>query len=217
MIISHNSIGNTLNFIFFKIMRIAMKCHKFLIYTFVLISALSINNPKSYCLVGLENDNSSSNLPNNGTHIKHESANKTTQKNKKNKNNMLQTGARPSNIPDFPQIDIDEYKMLFDDGFSNIADEMFQTGEEWDIFITQTAGNDINKKYIAGNNDEYTQMDALEAEKKTIADKSQINKENITTHRTRIMAYSTLDQLLFDDIFGALPYGYYITVMNKGG
>ena len=104
MIISHNSIGNTLNFIFFKIMRIAMKCHKFLIYTFVLISALSINNPKSYCLVGLENDNSSSNLPNNGTHIKHESANKTTQKNKKNKNNMLQTGARPSNIPDFPQI-----------------------------------------------------------------------------------------------------------------
>ena len=31
-------------------------------------------------------------------------------------------------------------------------------------------------KYIAGNNDEYTQMDALEAEKKTIADKSQINK-----------------------------------------
>ncbi len=120
---------------------------------------------------------------------------------------------KDSDIPDFPQEDLERYNMLFNDGFANTVDSMFEDGKEWDIFVDQTTLNEINKQYIAGNDDIITQMDVIKAEKKTNFDGNIIDKNNITTHRTRIMAYLTLDQMLLADIFGSSPDGYYINAI----
>ena len=171
-------------------------------------------------LVGVEGVSTSPNLPTNvpKPEPKKNSSkkDKTNQKNTKTgSNKMIQSGEKPADLPDFPQVGVEEYKMLFDDGFSNVVESEFQTGEEWDIFVNQNYGNEINKKYAAGNDDEYTQMDVLQAEKKAVIDKSLVDKSNITTHRTRIMAYLTLDQMLFDDLLGSSPYGYYVNSSIK--
>ena len=137
-----------------------------------------------------------------------------TNNNVKNNNGIVKTGIKPADVPDFPQYDQEEYKMLFDDGFENVVDDKFQFGEEWDIFVNQGVSNEINKKYIAGNDEEYTQMDAVEAEKKTFIDRSLIDKDNISTYRTRIMAYLNLNQMIFDDVFRT-PYGYYLDAVVK--
>jgi hypothetical protein len=179
---------------------------RFLLLT--ILFCFLINSSSVYSLVGVDS-NSNVNLP---TNIK------KTVNNKQNNNSndsILKTGPKPANIPDFPQDEKEEYKMLFDDGFANIVGDDFQTGEEWDVFVNQTTGNEINNKYIAGNDDNFNQMDALEAEKKTIVDQSLVDKNNITTHRTRVMAYLTLEQMLFDDLFSSVPYGYYVNAIAK--
>ena len=182
-------------------------------------------------LVGLDNDGGSGNIP--GSNIatknkpklnKSEDTNKKT-KGKNNKNNKdkkqennkgVITGAKPSNVPDFPD-DEDEYKMLFDDGFSNVVENVYQTGEEFDVFVNQNEANNINKKYFSGNDNDITQMDAINAEKKTMVEQNFIDKNNVKTHRTRVMAYLTLDQMLFADLFGQTPHGYYVNAVNKKG
>ena len=171
-------------------------------------------------LVGVEGASTSPNLPTNIP--KPEQKKVSSKKDKKNQKNtktssnkMIQSGEKPADLPDFPQVGVEEYKMLFDDGFSNVVESEFQTGEEWDIFVNQNYGNEITKKYIAGNDEEYTQMDVLQAEKKAVIDKSLVDKSNITTHRTRVMAYLTLDQMLFDDLLGSSPYGYYVNSSIK--
>lgn len=161
----------------------------------------------AYSLAGVEGGKPSLNLPKNDK--------RSVKNNAKSKNEISKNEIAISNVLDFPNDDEEEYKMLFDDGFANIVDDSFQTGEEWDIFVNQTTGNEINHKYIAGNSDEYTQMDAVEAEKKTIIDHSLVNKDNISTYRTRIMAYVSLDQMVFDDLFKTAPYGYYVDAVAK--
>ena len=161
----------------------------------------------AYSLVGIEGSTSSLNLP---------KSNKKSVKNNTNSDGKItKNEVVTSDILNFPSDDEEEYKMLFDDGFANIVDDSFQTGEEWDVFVNQSAGDEINRKYIAGNSDDYTQMDAIEAEKKTIIDHSLVNKDNISTYRTRIMAYVSLDQMVFDDLFRTAPYGYYVDAIAK--
>ena len=192
-------------------MRLKIKLSFLLIF-----STLFLNiNQSSYALIGVEEAKKiqPKHLNNKQTDKK---KNNKKNNNQKNDNQDITTMQKPSNVPDFPKDDgVEEYKMLFNDGFSNIVEDTFQTGEEWDVFINQTAGNQINELYIAGNDEEYTQMDALTAEKKAVIDHSLVDKNNITTHRTRIMAYLTLDQMLFNDLFGAKPHGYYVTAMTK--
>ena len=181
----------------------------------------SISNNNVHALVGVENSKPSPNLPNNVPQPTKSKVNNNKQQKKQSSttqsNNIVKTGAKPSDVPDFPQVGVEGYKMLFDDGFSNIVEDEFQIGEEWDVFINPTAGREIYSNYIAGNDEEYTQMDALQAEKRAVIDGNTINKDNITTHRTRIMAYLTLDQMLFDDLFGVAPHGYYVTAVTKQG
>ena len=180
----------------------------------------------AYSLVGVENAKSS-NLPgqkNNNKNTNKSNGNKTTQnknnnsrqQQQNNNNNGVLSGEKPDDVPDWPD-DEEEYQMLFDDGFSNFVDESFQGGEEFDVFVNQNVLNKINNEYIAGNDEEITQMKAMTAEKKTMDNQISIDKNNITTHRTRIMAYLTLDQMLFADFFGEAPHGYYVNAMNKAG
>lgn len=120
---------------------------------------------------------------------------------------------KDDSIPDFPQEDVEKYNMLFDDGFANIIDPMFEGGKEWDTFADQKVLDNINRQYMAGNDEFITQMDVIEAEKKTNFDENVANINNITTHRTRIMAYLTIDQMLLADIFNLAPHGYYISTI----
>ena len=192
-------------------MRLKIKLSFLLIFS----TLFSNINQSSYALIGVEEAKKiqPKHLNNKQTDKK---KNNKKNNNQKNDNQNITTMQKPSNVPDFPKDDgVEEYKMLFNDGFSNIVEDTFQTGEEWDVFINQTAGNQINELYIAGNDEEYTQMDALTAEKKAVIDHSLVDKNNITTHRTRIMAYLTLDQMLFNDLFGSKPHGYYVTAMTK--
>ena len=56
---------------------------------------------------------------------------------KSNKGGVI-SGEKPANIPEFPSDEADiETQILFDDGFSNYVDPMFQSGEKWDIFVDQ--------------------------------------------------------------------------------
>ena len=173
---------------------------------FLVFFCLLINSHAANSLVGVEGGNTL-NLP----------TNTKASKNKTNDNSdkIIKTGPKPINIPDFPQDENEDYKMLFDDGFSNVVKNDFQTGEKWDIFVNQAFGNEINNNYIDDNDDDFTQMEALEAEKKTIIDHDLIDKDNITTHRTRIMAYLTLDQILYNDLFGTPDFGYYVDAVAK--
>ena len=136
-------------------------------------------------------------------------------KKKKTTDKTLRTGEKDDDIPDFPSDGVEEYKMLFDDGFSNVVDDEFQTGESFDVFVDAIASNNINKTYMTGNEEFITQMDVVEAEKKTLIDNNSIDKSNITTHRTRIMAYLTLEQMLYADMFGLQPHGYYVNAVQK--
>ena len=169
----------------------------------IIICFLALSHEQfAYSLVGVEGNTQSPNLPKNNK--------KSVKNNTKNKKDMSENEVVTTDMLNFPNDDEEEYKMLFDDGFANIVDDSFQTGEEWDVFVNQSDNNEINRKYIAGNSDDYTQMDAIEAEKKTIIDQSLVNKDNISTYRTRIMAYVSLDQMIFDDLFRTAPYGYYV-------
>ena len=84
-----------------------------------------------------------------------------------------------------------------------------------DIFINQDNSNKIIKQYKRGNNNEITQLDAVEAEKQTIFDNIANEDKVIETHRTRVMAYLTIEQMLFADISDLMPHGYYINTMKK--
>ena len=138
------------------------------------------------------------------------------QKEKAKPQNGVISGEKPANIPDFPSDETEiEVQTLFDDGFSNYVDPMFQSGEKWDIFVDQIASNEINRRYKTGNDEVVTQMDAIEAEKNTSSDDDGIDKDQIATSRTRIMAYLTLEQMLFADMFGVAPHGYYVNVVSK--
>lgn len=191
-------------------------------FLFICITFITINliSRQSYSLVGVENipTQTKTNVPNRKPERNiSTNTNKGSNTNKKQANKLLQTGKKPDNIPEFPNDGEKEYKMLFDEGFSNVVDDSFQDGEEWDIFINQESSNELNKKYISGNNNEITQMEVIDAEEKTIVDKIILDKGNINTHRRRVMAYLTLDHMLFADILDQNPHGYYVNAMNKAG
>lgn len=205
-----------------------------IILIFCFIFAKTGNN--SHSLVGVDGSKQGS-LPMSNTiekpkiNSKKENNKKSIPSNEKNKNNnkdgknKQQTtrksgiiqGDKPDDVPDFPQDSVEDYKSLFDDGFSNTVLDYYQEGEDFDVFVNQEYSNQINNDYISGNDDDITQMEVIEAEKKTTIDDIDIDKNNITTQRTRVMAYLTLDQMLFADIFGKAPHGYYVNAMYKKG
>lgn len=133
----------------------------------------------------------------------------------KNKKNQLITNEKTDDIPDWPQDDIESYKLLFDDGFSNVVNNIVNEGEQQDIFINQDNLNKIIKQYKRGNNDDITQLDVIEAEKQTIFDYQKDEDKIVGTYRTRVMAYLTIEQMLFADISDLMPHGYYINTMKK--
>ena len=166
---------------------------------------------KSFALVGVEEVKNSSKK----TTAKNANNGKKSQQNKSSKKGPLRTGERTDDIPEFPKDGIEEYKMLFDDGFSNIVDNDFQSGESFDVFVNTQGSNEINRNYYAGNDEFISQMDVVEAEKKTMIDNNSIDLNNVTTYRTRVMAYLTLEQMLYSDMFAMKPHGYYVNAVQK--
>ncbi|GEM_PF-6016173 len=166
----------------------------------------------SFSLVGVEEAKNSGKKTEKNDKDK---GNKSGKKAQKKNSSGLRTGERTDDIPEFPKDGVEEYKMLFDDGFSNVVGDDFQSGESFDIFIDQQASNDINRNYFTGNDEFISQMDVVEAEKKTMIDNNSIDINNVTTHRTRVMAYLTLEQMLYADIFAMEPHGYYVNAVQK--
>lgn len=147
---------------------------------------------------------------------KTKSSNKTNKnESKKGKNNKV-VSVKPTNMPDFPNEDEKQYQKLFDDTFTNVVDKDFIIGEENDIFISPKTANKYNKQYINGNNDILTQIDVIDAEKKTQENGNSIDKDKVNTTRTRVAAYLTLNQMLLDDMFDNKIDAYYVDfVYNK--
>ena len=171
--------------------------------------------PQSYSLVGVEEAKKNSSKMEKKIVPDNQKGGKKETKQRSKNTSGLRTGNRTDDIPEFPKDGVEEYKMLFDDGFSNVIDNEFQGGESFDVFVDRPASNDINKNYFAGNDEFISQMDVIEAEKKTMIDNNSIDVNNVTTYRTRVMAYLTLEQMLYADMFSMKPHGYYINAVQK--
>ena len=184
----------------------------FLLVAFVL--CLFFGN-SSYSLVGVEEAKKSSLKIDKKDNKKRGKNSKDDKKTKSKNVSGLRTGERTDDIPEFPKDGVEEYKMLFDDGFSNVVDDEFQSGESFDVFVDRSASNDINRNHFAGNDEFISQMDVVEAEKKTMIDNNSIDINKVTTYRTRVMAYLTLEQMLYADMFSMKPHGYYVNAVPK--
>ena len=137
-------------------------------------------------------------------------------KHKKNSNKQQQgliTGAnKPEWIPDAPNENEIVYKMLFDDGFANIVEDYAEMGEYGDNDIDPIDLRSFNRMYKAGNDETNSQMEAMEAEKKTIAGEM-IDKELVDTERTRVLAYLTTDQIDMAGLFNIPSQRAYIAAV----
>lgn len=130
-----------------------------------------------------------------------------------NKKVSLVVHYRPENMPSFPD-GKQEYKNLFDNEFTNFVDKSYTLPDDKDIFISQNTLHRYNEIYKHGNNEEINQIDVIEAEKKTQVDSNDLDDYEIGTHRTRVVAFLTQDQMLLSDMFDSHPDAYYIDLVK---
>ena len=71
-----------------------------------------------------------------------------------------------------------------------------------------------NEIYKHGNDNEINQIDVIEAEKNTQIDSNNLDEYEIGTHRTRVVAFLTQDQMLLSDMFDSQPDAYYIDMVK---
>ena len=142
------------------------------------------------------------------------SATKNNNKSKKT-NSVVRTGDDTKGIPEFPNEKEVYYEKLFDDGFTNSVESYPVIGEYGDNFVSELTSKQINKKYIAGNDNNISQMDALEAEKQGFIEGVKIDRDMVSTERTRIMAYLTQNQIAMDELFEQQPHTYYLSEITN--
>ena len=123
---------------------------------------------------------------------------------------------RPNNVPPFPD-DNDKLEIkLSDDGFTNNIRQMYDIADKNDVFVDTRELYSMNNRYIAGNDDDITQVDAILAEKGDVMEYHGHKRDNLqTTHRTRVLAYLTKDQVAFGPVFSESPHGYYYNAVKE--
>jgi hypothetical protein len=123
---------------------------------------------------------------------------------------------RPNNVPPFPDDNSKLEIKLADNGFTNNIRPMYDIADKNDIFVDTHGLYAMNNRYIAGNEDDITQMDAIMAEKGEVMEYHGHKREdNQVTHRTRVLAYLTKDQVAFGPVFGESPHGYYYNAVKE--
>lgn len=137
------------------------------------------------------------------------------QANKKTPKGSVRTGDDTEGIPDFPNEKEVYYEQLFDDGFTNNVESYPMMSEYGDKFIGNIASKKLNKTYIAGNDDNLSQMDAIEAEKVNFVDGVKIDKDLVGTERTRVMAYLTQNQMIIDEFFETPRHSYFLSAITN--
>lgn len=136
--------------------------------------------------------------------------NKLTEENKKV---SLVVHYKPEKMPSFPD-GKQEYKALFDNEFTNFVDKSYLLPDDKDVFISQNTLHKYNEIYKHGNDNEINQIDVIEAEKNTQIDSNNLDEYEIGTHRTRVVAFLTQDQMLLSDMFDSQPDAYYIDMVK---
>ena len=137
------------------------------------------------------------------------------QANKKTSKGAVRTGDDTEGIPDFPNEKEVYYEQLFDDGFTNNVESYPVMSEYGDNFIGNNASRKLNKMYIAGNDNNISQMDAIEAEKVNFVDGVKIDKDLVGTERTRVMAYLTQNQMIIDEFFETPRHSYFLSAITN--
>ena len=123
---------------------------------------------------------------------------------------------RPNNVPPFPDDNSKLEIKLADNGFTNNIHPMYDITDKNDIFVDTHGLYAMNNRYIAGNEDDITQMDAIMAEKGEVMEYHGHKREdNQVTHRTRVLAYLTKDQVAFGPVFSESPHGYYYNAVKE--
>lgn len=123
---------------------------------------------------------------------------------------------RPNWIPPFPDDNSKLEIKLADNGFTNNIHPMYDIADKNDIFVDTHGLYAMNNRYIAGNEDDITQMDAIMAEKGEVMEYHGHKREdNQVTHRTRVLAYLTKDQVAFGPVFSESPHGYYYNAVKE--
>ena len=123
---------------------------------------------------------------------------------------------RPNNVPPFPDDNSKLEIKLADNGFTNNIHPMYDIADKNDIFVDTHGLYAMNSRYIAGNEDDITQVDAMMAEKGDVMEYHGHKREDLqTTHRTRVLAYLTKDQVAFGPVFSESPHGYYYNAVKE--
>ena len=123
---------------------------------------------------------------------------------------------RPNNVPPFPDDNSKLEIKLADNGFTNNIHPMYDIADKNDIFVDTHGLYAMNNRYIAGNEDDITQMDAIMAEKGEVMEyQGHKREDNQVTHRTRVLAYLTKDQVAFGPVFSESPHGYYYNAVKE--
>lgn len=123
---------------------------------------------------------------------------------------------RPNSVPPFPDDNSKLEIKLADDGFTNNIHPMYDIADKNDIFVDTHGLYAMNNRYIAGNEDDITQVDAMLAEKGEVMEYHGHKREDMqVTHRTRVLAYLTKDQVAFGQVFSESPHGYYYNAVKE--
>lgn len=123
---------------------------------------------------------------------------------------------RPNGVPPFPDDNSKIEIKLADNGFTNNIHPMYDIADKNDIFVDTHGLYAMNSRYIAGNEDDITQMDAIMAEKGEVMEyQGHKREDNQVTHRTRVLAYLTKDQVAFGQAFSESPHGYYYNAVKE--
>lgn len=123
---------------------------------------------------------------------------------------------RPNGVPPFPDDNSKLEIKLSDNGFTNNIRPMYDIANKSDVFVDTHKLYAMNNKYIAGNEDDITQMDTILAEKGEVMEYHGHKRENMqVTHRTRVLAYLTKDQVAFGSVFSESPHGYYYNAVKE--
>lgn len=123
---------------------------------------------------------------------------------------------RPNGIPPFPDDNSKLEIKLSDNGFTNNIHQMYDIADKNDVFVDTHGLYAMNNRYIAGNEDDITQIDAMMAEKGEVMEYHGHKREDTqVTHRTRVLAYLTKDQVAFGPVFSESPHGYYYNAVKE--
>ena len=123
---------------------------------------------------------------------------------------------RPNDVPPFPEDNSKLEVKLADDGFTNNIYPMYNVADKNDIFVDTYKLYAINNRYIAGNEDNITQVDVMLAEKGDVMEYRGHKREDMqVTNRTRVLAYLTKDQVAFGPVFSESPHGYYYNAVKE--